>query len=92
MSHSHLTLEERIVIELFVRMGLSCRKIATYLGRSHTSVCRELRRNSFPKVATNQTAERRTQKRRTMPWLWPEATTGMPKTERPPPSNDGVGL
>lgn len=52
MSHSHLTLEERIVIELFVHMGLSCRKIATYLDRSHTSVCRELRRNSFPKVAT----------------------------------------
>lgn len=52
MSHSHLTLEERIVIELFVHMGLSCRKIATYLGRSHTSVCRELCRNSFPKVAT----------------------------------------
>ena len=52
MSHSHLTLEERIVIELFVHMGLSCRKIATYLDRSHTSVYRELRRNSFPKVAT----------------------------------------
>lgn len=52
MSHSHLTLEERVVIELFVHMGLSCRKIATYLDRSHTSVCRELRRNSFPKVAT----------------------------------------
>ena len=27
MSHSHLTLEERVVIELFMHMSLSCRKI-----------------------------------------------------------------
>ena len=27
MSHTHLTLEERISIEIFVSMGLSCREI-----------------------------------------------------------------
>lgn len=38
MSHVHLTLEERIVIELFVHMGMTCREIATCLGRSHTTI------------------------------------------------------
>ena len=46
MSHSHLTLEERIRIEIFVSMGLSCREMARCLGRSHSTPSRELRRNS----------------------------------------------
>ena len=46
MSHSHLTLEERISIEIFVSMGLSCREMARRLGRSHSTLSRELRRNS----------------------------------------------
>ncbi len=62
MSHAHLTLEERIVIELFVPMGMSCRKIATSLGRSHTTVCRERRRNSSKSGYRAQIAERRAQK------------------------------
>ena len=45
MSHSHLTLEERIRIEIFVSMGLSCREMARRLGRSHSTLSRELRRN-----------------------------------------------
>ena len=45
MSHSHLTLEERIRIELFVSMGMSCREMARRLGRSHSTLSRELRRN-----------------------------------------------
>ena len=45
MSHSHLALEERIRIELFVSMGLSCREMARRLGRSHSTLSRELRRN-----------------------------------------------
>ena len=46
MSHSHLTLEERIRIEIFVSMGLSCREMARRLGRSHSTLSRELRGNS----------------------------------------------
>ena len=45
MSHSHLTLEERVSIEIFVSMGLSCREMARRLGRSHSTLSRELRRN-----------------------------------------------
>ncbi|MGI6656839.1 MAG: transposase [Desulfobulbus sp.] len=67
MSHSHLILEERIVIELFVHRGMSCRKIATHLGRHHTTVSRELRRNSSKKRLSSQTADRCPQKRRKMP-------------------------
>ncbi len=46
MSCTHLTLKERIVIELFVHMGMSCQKIARQLDRHHTSISRDLRRNS----------------------------------------------
>ncbi len=67
MPHSHLTLEERIVIELFVPMGMSCRKIARQLDRHHTTISRELRRNSSKSGYRAQTADRRTQKRRRMP-------------------------
>ena len=45
MSHTHLTLEERISIEIFVSMGMSCREMARRLGRSHSTLSRELRRN-----------------------------------------------
>ena len=45
MSHSQLTLEERVSIELFVSMGMSCREMARRLGRSHSTLSRELRRN-----------------------------------------------
>ena len=61
MPHSHLTLEERIVIELFVPMGMSCRKIARQLDRHHTTISRELRRNSSKSGYRTQTAERRAQ-------------------------------
>ena len=61
MSHTHLTLEERIRIEIFVSMGLSCREMARRLGRSHSTVSRELRRNagSAKKGYRAQSAERR---------------------------------
>ena len=63
MSHSHLTLEERISIELFVSMGLSCREMARRLGRSHSTLSRELRRNvgSAKRGYCAQSAERRAQ-------------------------------
>ena len=40
MSYLHFTLKERIKIEIFFKMGYSCRKIAGILERSHTSVSR----------------------------------------------------
>ena len=66
MSHSHLTLEERISIEVFVSMGLSCREMARRLGRSHSTLSRELRRNSnsAKRGYRAQSAERRARKRR----------------------------
>ena len=66
MSHSHLTLEERISIEIFVSMGLSCREMARRLGRSHSTVSLELRRNSrsAKRGYRAQSAERRARKRR----------------------------
>ena len=45
MSYLHFTLKERIKIEIFFEMGYSSRKIAVILGRSHTSVSREIKRN-----------------------------------------------
>ena len=45
MSYLHFTLKECIKIETFFELGYSIRKIAKILGRSHTSVSREIRRN-----------------------------------------------
>ena len=67
MPYTHLTPEERVAIELFARKGLTSREIGMHLGRSHTTVSRELRRNSSKSGYRAQTAERRTQKRRRMP-------------------------
>ena len=64
MSHTHLTLDERIAIELFAGMGKSFWEIATHPGRSHTTVSRELRRNSSKSGYRAQTADSRAQKRR----------------------------
>ena len=66
MSHSHLALEERISIEIFVSMGLSCREMARRLGRSHSTLSRELRGNSrsAKRGYCAQSAERRAHKRR----------------------------
>lgn len=45
MGYKHLTLEEREKIFAFMKQGLSLRESAKQLGRSHTSLSRELRRN-----------------------------------------------
>ena len=67
MPYTHLTPEERVAIELFARKGLTSREIGMHLGRSHTTVSRELRRNSSKSGYRAQTAERRARKRRRMP-------------------------
>lgn len=46
--YQHLTVEERDRIAVMVSEGQSLRKIAKELGRSHTSLSRELRRNVPP--------------------------------------------
>lgn len=67
MSHKHLTPEERIVIDLFLRLGMSRREIAVCLGRSHTTIARELLRNASASGYRAQTAQKRAEARRSQP-------------------------
>ncbi|MGM9898050.1 MAG: IS30 family transposase, partial [Enterococcus faecalis] len=46
MSYSHFSIEERACIALYLSEGLSKTKIAQMLGRNHSSVYREIQRNS----------------------------------------------
>ncbi|WP_448661419.1 IS30 family transposase [Sphingomonas sp. CJ20] len=46
--YRQLSLDERIEIYRLHEGGISCRQIATAIGRDHTTVGRELRRNSKP--------------------------------------------
>lgn len=46
MSYSHFTIEERISIKHLLARGVSIRQIASELGRSPSSVSREIKRNS----------------------------------------------
>ncbi len=45
MSYSHLTTEERACLHFYYNQGLSLRKISKLLGRSPSTVSREIRRN-----------------------------------------------
>jgi IS30 family transposase len=67
MSHEHLTSEERFAIDLFRGLGMSCREIATSLGRSHTTISRELQRNSSTSGYRYKTAQKRAEVRRSQP-------------------------
>ena len=49
MSYTHYTLEERKYLQELLAKGYSFRKIAEYLGRSPSSVSREVRRNRSKK-------------------------------------------
>lgn len=46
MSYSHFIIEEQISIKHLLAKGVSIRQIASELGRSPSSVSREIRRNS----------------------------------------------
>jgi len=48
MKYKHFSVEEREILQEGVWKGVSLRKISTSLGRSVSSVSRELRRNSSP--------------------------------------------
>ncbi|WP_413627318.1 IS30 family transposase [Fructilactobacillus vespulae] len=45
MTFNHLSFEERIKIEDYLEQGLSQAQIASKLGRSRSTICRELKRN-----------------------------------------------
>ena len=45
MNYHHLTIEERCCIREFYKKGLSYRKIAELIGRSPSTVSREINRN-----------------------------------------------
>lgn len=49
MSYTHLTREERFCLEELLQKGLSMRAIARMLGRSASTISRELKRNSSRK-------------------------------------------
>lgn len=48
MRYTHLTMYEREVIEVEVRVGTAWREIARRLGRATSTICRELRRAGGP--------------------------------------------
>ncbi|WGD36544.1 IS30 family transposase [Lysinibacter sp. HNR] len=45
--YSHLTLEDRVQIELFLEQGYSQAEIARRIGVNRSTICRELHRNSW---------------------------------------------
>lgn len=67
MSHTHLSLEDRFAIDIYLRLGMSSREIAISLCRDHTTISRELRRNSSASGYRAQTAQRRADERRIQP-------------------------
>lgn len=67
MSHKHLTAEERSWIEFFIDQEMSIREIALALNRCHTSISREIRRNSSLGGYRGQTANKRAELRRKQP-------------------------
>ena len=44
MSYKHLTINERVSIETMNKLGYSNRKIASHLGRHHSTIAREVKR------------------------------------------------
>ncbi len=67
MPHKHLSAEERLFIEIFLDKDMSIREIAKSLNRNHTSISRELRRNSTHSGYRAVTAQRRAESRRMQP-------------------------
>lgn len=72
-TYSHLTLEEREIMWGFTQQGVSLREIAKRVGRSHSSISRELKRNAkygkayIPCKAQERSVKRGVQQRRQAP-------------------------
>lgn len=65
MSYTHLTSQERHVIYHLILYGLSFREIGRRLGRSHSTIQREVQRNQIPNIKSIYTSERGTHRYRT---------------------------
>ncbi|XUP35106.1 IS30 family transposase (plasmid) [Xanthomonas axonopodis pv. vasculorum] len=62
--YSHLSSEERAVLQIEISNGASMRSIARRLGRSASTMCRELGRQQEPAYAATLAAQRYRQRRR----------------------------
>ncbi|QTN28584.1 IS30 family transposase [Rhodoferax sp. AJA081-3] len=68
MTYTHLTQEERYQIHNLTRQGIHLSQIAAELGRSSSTISRELRRNASargyqPALAQDKATQRQTQRR-----------------------------
>ena len=71
--YSHIGEEERQVIQIQVGNGATVRAIAAMLGRSASSISREIRRNTwFPSNQNESYRPYRPQRLKTGPWTGPE--------------------
>ena len=61
--YAHLAQEERCHIELMHRKSVSIRRIAAGMGRSPSTVSRELRRNAGQRGYRHKQAERKAEER-----------------------------
>ena len=67
--YSHLSEEERQVIQIEVGNGTSVRKIARLLGRGPSGISREIRRNTwFPSNESESYRPYRPKRLKTGPW------------------------
>ena len=67
--YSHLSEEERQVIQIEIGNGTSVRKIARLLGRSPSGISREIRRNTwFPSNESESYRPHRPKRLKTGPW------------------------
>ncbi len=67
LCYEHLSQREREIIAINVRKSWSCHRIARELGRSPSTISRELRRNRFPNIYHAKVAHREALKRRSLP-------------------------
>lgn len=69
MSYAHLSARERMCIFYQRQMGRSIRSIAQYLGRSHSTISRELQRNLRPYIKSycDYYAQNRAEQRKAIP-------------------------
>ena len=82
--NSHLSEEERQVIQIEVGNGTSVRKIARLLGRGPSGISREIRRNTwFPSNESESYRPYRPKRLKTGPWTGRYYTSPAPRSARP---------
>lgn len=64
MSYNHLTISERIRIEIFYSLGYSSREIARHLNRHHSTISREIKRGKSCGLYTAESAQSLYERRR----------------------------